>query len=196
MLRSPAYLNRSNYAAPRDMLVPKAFRGNKKKQHSKRLADLVNILKDKLTDEQRMRPFVRHYLNKCGAVPLWVLQNDLTFGNISHFYQLQKRGVQNAACKLIGQPANRNQRLEPLMLLRVFQVLSGFRNICAHDERLYCAVVRGARFSDMYSLLARVLPDREIQAMFDELGELVRTYQGSIAQDVLYGVFEEMNIQV
>lgn len=82
------------------------------------------------------------------------------------------------------------------MLLRVFQVLSGFRNICAHDERLYCAVVRGARFSDMYSLLARVLPDREIQAMFDELGELVRTYQGSIAQDVLYGVFEEMNIQV
>lgn len=37
-----------------------------------------------------MRPFVRHYLNKYGAVPLWVLQNDLTYGNISHLYQLQK----------------------------------------------------------------------------------------------------------
>lgn len=149
-----------------------------------------------MTDEQRMRPFVKHYLNKYGAVPLWVLQNDLTFGNISHFYQLQKRGVQNAACKLVSQTSNRNQRLEPIMLLRVIQVLSGFRNICAHDERLYCAVVRGARFSDMYSLLCRVLPDDETKAMLDELGRLVGSYRGLIAQDVLHSVFKEMNIRV
>lgn len=191
-----AYLNRANYVDPNDMLVPKAFRGDKRKQHSKRLADLIKILNDKVTDEQRMRSFVKHYLNKYGAVPLWVLQNDLTFGNISHFYQLQKRGVQNAACKLVGQTSNRKQRLEPIMLLRVIQVLSGFRNICAHDERLYCAVVRGARFSDMYSLLCRVLPDDETKAMLDDLGELVRAYQGLIARDVLYSVFKELNIRV
>lgn len=58
-----AYLNRANYIDPNDMLVPKVFRGNKKKQHSKRLTDLINILIDKMTDEQRMRPFVKHYLN-------------------------------------------------------------------------------------------------------------------------------------
>lgn len=168
----------------------------KKKQHSKRLTDLINILNDKVTDEQRMRPFVKHYLNKYGAVPLWVLQNDLTFGNVSHFYQLQKRGVQNAACKLVSQTSNRKQRLESIMLLRVIQVLSGFRNICAHDERLYCAVVRGARFSDLYSLLCRVLPDDETKAMLDELGRLVGSYRGLIAQDVLYSVFKEMNIRV
>lgn len=191
-----AYLNRANYVDPNDMLVPKAFRGDKRKQHSKRLADLIKILNDKVTDEQRMRPFVKHYLNKYGAVPLWVLQNDLTFGNISHFYQLQKRGVQNAACKLVSQTSNRKQRLEPITLLRVIQVLSGFRNICAHDERLYCAVVRGARFSDMYSLLCRVLPDDETKAMLDELGRLVGSYRGLIAQDVLYSVFKEMNIRV
>lgn len=40
----------------------------KKKQHSKRLTDLINILNDKVTDEQRMRPFVKHYLDKYGAV--------------------------------------------------------------------------------------------------------------------------------
>ena len=84
-----AYLTRSNYVAARDLLVPKAFRGNKGYQHSKNLAELLNLLNDKVSNEQHMRPFVRHYLNKYGAVPLWVLQNDLTFGNISHFYQLQ-----------------------------------------------------------------------------------------------------------
>lgn len=48
----------------------------------------------------------------------------------------------------------------------------------------------------MYSLLCRVLPDDETKAMLDELGELVGSYRGLIAQDVLYNVFKEMNIQV
>lgn len=108
----------------------------------------------------------------------------------------KKRSVQNAACKLVVQTASRSQRLEPVTLFRVIQVLSGFRNICAHDDRLYCAVVRGARFSDMYSLLCRVLPADETKAMLDELGRLVGSYGGLIAQDVLYSVFKEMNIRV
>ena len=32
--------------------------------------------------------------------------------------------------------------------------------------------------------------------MLDELGELIGSYQGLIAQDVLYSVFKEMNIKV
>lgn len=79
--RAPdAYLNRLNYVRPRDMLVPKAYRGNKNYLHAKNLAELLKTLNDKVSNEQHMRPFVRHYLNKYGAVPLWVLQNDLTFG--------------------------------------------------------------------------------------------------------------------
>lgn len=36
-----AYLNRCNYVASGDLLVPKAFRGNKGYQHSKNLAELL-----------------------------------------------------------------------------------------------------------------------------------------------------------
>lgn len=48
----------------------------------------------------------------------------------------------------------------------------------------------------MYSLLCRVLPADETKAMLDELGRLVGSYGGLIAQDVLYSVFKEMNIRV
>lgn len=48
----------------------------------------------------------------------------------------------------------------------------------------------------MYSLLCRVLTDDETKAMLDDLGELVRAYQGLIARDVLYSVFKEMNIRM
>lgn len=135
-----SYLERSNYVDAKDMLVPKTFRGNKAQLHSKNLAGLMRVMNGKLTDRSKMRPFVRHYMDAYGKVPLWVLQNDLTFGNISHFYQLQRRSVQNNACKIAAEISGCGRRLNPHDMLRMFDVLVGYRNICAHDERLYCAM--------------------------------------------------------
>ena len=185
-----AYLERSNYTPARDMLVPKSYQGNKAEEHATNMANLMKILNGKLTNKKKMRPFVKHYLNSYGKVPLWVLQNDLTFGNIAHFYQLQQniahfyqlqqRGVQNAACKIVGEISGRGVRLNPHDLLRAFDVLVGFRNICAHDERLYCATVKGARFADMFDELCVVLPEEDTHAMIDTLNSLIRAYQGKI----------------
>lgn len=189
-----AYLERSNYTSAKDMLVPKPYHGNKTEEHTTNMANLMKILNGKLGNQKRMRPFVRHYLNAYGKVPLWVLQNDLTFGNMAHFYQLQKRGVQNAACKIVGEISGMSVRLNPHDLLRAFDVLVGFRNICAHDERLYCATVKGAKFADMFDELNVVLPEKDTHAMVGALGSLVRAYRGRISDKVLAQVNTEMGI--
>lgn len=189
-----AYLERSNYTSAKDMLVPKSYHGNKTEEHTTNMANLMKILNGKLGNQKRMRPFVRHYLNAYGKVPLWVLQNDLTFGNMAHFYQLQKRGVQNAACKIVGEISGMSVRLNPHDLLRAFDVLVGFRNICAHDERLYCATVKGAKFADMFDELNVVLPEKDTHAMVGALGSLVRAYRGRISDKVLAQVNTEMGI--
>ena len=191
-----AYLERSNYCSANDMLVPKTYRGNKAEEYSTNMASLMKILNGKLTNAKKMRPFVRHYLSSYGKVPLWVLQNDLTFGNISHFYQLQKRGVQNAACKIVGEVSARGTRVSPHDLLRAFDVLVGFRNICAHDERLYCAEVKGARFSEMFDLLSLVLPAHETSAMVDVLNSLFSAYRGRIDRDVILQLMDSMGVEV
>lgn len=192
-----AYLDRSNYATAREMLVPDGFTGDKAKEYRNNLARLMRRLTEKLDpDKGKLRPFVKHYLEDYGAVPLWVLQNDLTFGNIAHFYQLQKRGVQNEACKIVLQVAGHGERIGARDLLRAFDVLVGFRNICAHDERLYCATVKGARFSDMFDQLSMVLTESETKAMLDTLNALIRAFAGRISPSVLVQVNLAMGVKV
>lgn len=176
-----AYLDRSNYATAKEMLVPDGFTGNKAREHRNNLARLMGRLTEKLDpDKGRLKPFVKHYLEDYGAVPLWVLQNDLTFGNIAHFYQLQKRGVQNEACRIVLQVAGHGERIGARELLRVFDVLVPYRNICAHDDRLYCAVEKGAHVEEMLDLVARVLTLDEVEELNESMVMLARGYAGRV----------------
>lgn len=185
-----AYLDRSNYVSAKDMLVPASFDGNKSKEHRTNLNRLMRRLNDKLDpDKGKLRPFVKHYLDSYGSVPLWVLQNDLTFGNIAHFYQLQKRGVQNEACRIVRQVAGHGARIGARELLRVFNVLVDFRNIYAHDDRLYCAVIDSAHFDEMLNLVHRVLTTNESAKLQRLIIMLAERYAGRVdprAMNALY----------
>lgn len=73
--------------------------------------------------------YINHYMTKYGFVPLWVLVNILTFGDICNFYRLMKQ----------------KQRIEISIefniaetdLSSLLNILCKTRNLCAHDERLY-----------------------------------------------------------
>ena len=184
-----SYLDRANYVSARDMLVPDGYSGDKRRDHARNLADLMARLNKKLDPNGKLRPFVRHYLDTYGTVPLWVLQNDLTFGNIAHFYQLQKRGVQNEACKIVLQVAGHGERIGARELLRIFNVLVDFRNICAHDDRLYCAVVDGAHFDEMLNLTARVLTENEVRELHGRIVMLGEEYAGRVDPRALNALY-------
>lgn len=191
-----AYLERSNYCRPDDMLVPKSFSGNKHREHRVNLNRLMGLFNDKLNIDSQSRPFITHYVNKYGGVPLWVLSNDLTFGNIAHFFQLQKRGVQNETCKIINDiRGNGNGTRDLRELLRAINVLVGFRNICAHDERLYCAVVKDARFNDMITMLSRVIPQDEVKDFISEINSLLKRYASRLDIDAIDDLITGMGVK-
>ena len=74
-------------------------------------------------------PMISHYMLKYGYVPMWVLVNTLTLGTISTFYAYLQQKDQND----IG----RRFSLRPEEMNSFLQVLTIYRNACAHDERLY-----------------------------------------------------------
>ena len=177
-----SYLQRSSYVDAKNMLFPKGFKGNRARTYSNDMSKLMRMLNGKLSDSPARKQFVGHYVNKYGSVPLWVLSNDLTFGNMAHFYQLQTRSVQNRSCKLVleanGQ-LEKKARMTPLELLHAFSVLSEFRNLCAHDERLYCSKVGKSGdidYSRMARELFRVLPERDFGSFIDEVFGLFAKY--------------------
>lgn len=195
-----AYVVRSNFCDWRDYLVPHTFRGNKRSVHSTNLVSLMNTLTRKLVVDNRTRAFVRHYINTYGKVPLWVLVNDLTFGNIIHFYQLMKPDERIEVCNIIARLSRRNSKergtLSPRKLLRTGKVLVGFRNICAHDERLYCAKVENASIGEMTSLMINILPESEVNEYVNEALRLWHSYSQRIKGVSLTDIFTEMGFTV
>lgn len=185
------YLDRSSFCSARDMLTPKAFKGNRTALHSKNLNALMGILNKKLVINASSRPFIVHYVATYGEVPLWVLSNDLTFGNMSHFYQLMKRGDQNAVCRYLFKTTlrtNGDKKITPHEVLRAYEVLTRFRNLCAHDERLYCAKVGNDDYATMLKLLEVALPADTVNAMRESVEGLVDKYSNDLytigAQDL------------
>ena len=75
-------------------------------------------------------PCISHYLNNYGYIPLWVLNNILTFGTVSKFYSLMKLQEKTKVSRIF--------KIQPHDLENFLKYLSSVRNFCAHGNRVFC----------------------------------------------------------
>ncbi len=158
------YYNKENDA----YLDPASYRRSSdyhsRKNYTRNLIRLLSVLQRAHDNEKK--EYIKHYLKEHGHVPLWVISNMLTFGNMSAFYDLQKAEVQNAICRNIRIASNKNlDKVGVKDIRKAFRILPEFRNICAHKERLYCARVGKTQefsFKDMFYSLSVVLDDESM----------------------------------
>ena len=73
--------------------------------------------------------YVNHYMTKYGFIPLWVLVNILSFGELCNFYKLMKQRERICVAKEFN--------ISEIELTSLLGILAKTRNLCAHDERLY-----------------------------------------------------------
>lgn len=93
--------------------------------------------------ERHPKDFIEHYRIRHQHVPLWVLANFLTFGVMSKFYSALTEATQATVCRELSAYTREigdgiGYRIEPHQLRLMFRYLSDLRNLCAHEERLYC----------------------------------------------------------
>lgn len=103
------------------------------------LAELSKIInKEK---ESSVKPQIRHYLEKHHEIPLWVLINYLTFGNVSFFFNALDNDLKNRICKEFGLQLKKEYGsaypIEPNILKDIIKISNLFRNVCAHDDILF-----------------------------------------------------------
>lgn len=161
---------------------------------------LISNLSKIISSEAHKRNAVSHYLEKYQGVPLWVLVNFLTMGNMQYFYQSLIDSLQNAVAKdfAVAYQNEHNSRIQftPEMLESILKIACFFRNVCAHGERLYNfrlnKPVKTANTSsvlgipnteltgrDLFSLLAflrLVLPKNEHETMLKKFDALFNEY--------------------
>ena len=68
--------------------------------------------------------------NKYHNVPLWVLMNALTFGQTSKMFQFLTQKRQGKICRDLKYVRKND-------MIKYLKVLTLFRNVCAHGERLF-----------------------------------------------------------
>lgn len=102
-----------------------------------KLIKLLDYQANKNTDHN----YLIHQRNTYKNVPLWAVMNTLTFGQLSHFYSCLPYNIQSDISKEFPNVNEHN-------LERYLDAITLFRNVCAHNERLYCFRLASRDFPD------------------------------------------------
>lgn len=90
---------------------------------------MIQIISGQLRDDSDYA-YIRHYLIRYQNVPLWVMMNVLTIGQLSKMYYCQKGRIKIKVCQEFG-PLKINE------MGKMLSIMTKFRNVCAHNERLF-----------------------------------------------------------
>lgn len=83
-----------------------------------------------LLERKTQYPYIEHQKQIYGNVPLWVLVKALTFGTLSKMYELAVSEVQSDISREFPE-------LDERQLGQFLNYLTDYRNLCAHNERLF-----------------------------------------------------------
>ena len=157
-----------------DYLDPACYRKKSDyKPTDKYTSGLIKLLStlQAVHDNKHRKEYIRHYLDAYRCLPLWVASKCLTFGNMSAFFDFQQQSVQNRACiNLSTALAKEKVRMRDMRF--AYHTLPDFRNLCAHDERLYCTKL-GKNGDKGFSELLKALKPMMTESEFKEYVALV-----------------------
>ena len=90
---------------------------------------LIANLQSDIAQAVEKKDYIKHYIITYGFVPLWVLVNCITLGRLSQFYTLMEQS-DRAKIAIYWNVQDGDLR-------QYIKLLADYRNLCAHDERIY-----------------------------------------------------------
>ena len=134
-----AYRFSEKYGQPNTYLQMSNFSRDPEKL--KDVLQLIAIISSIISDKAKYNNPIKHYLDNHDGVPLWVLVNYLTIGNIQNFYYCLDNSLREKIAKDFSIDYSKDYRLNIHItsddLQNILKTATLFRNVCAHEERLY-----------------------------------------------------------
>ena len=125
------YLNRNNYNQSKNNRITKLF-------------DEINNLITRYLTKVSFDNSIKHYMTSYQNIPLWVLVEHLSFGQLTTMYSLFNQSLRNSIAKEYSRycinlhpnlPAT--FRLNPSQIETIFDEIKDVRNLLAHNSMLY-----------------------------------------------------------
>lgn len=93
------------------------------------IQELIIKIQQKTAKAIGTKEYIKHYMLNYGFVPLWVLINVFSFGELSKFLELMKQNERVEVSKYFN--------CKEKELIQFVKIINYYRNLCAHDERIY-----------------------------------------------------------
>ena len=121
----------------------------------KKVLHQISILTKTIHDKVDKNGAIKHYIEEHGSVPLWVLVNYLTIGNLAYLYAVLKDADKDSIAKYYSDKHNKQYQVSNSLrfsaddLESALKIINLIRNKCAHDERLYNSNFGNVRVSSV-----------------------------------------------
>lgn len=176
------------------------------KNYSSDPNDLTNVLKNISTlsnlvssnNKNIGKPAIKHYIDRHGEIPLWVLINFLTLGNVSYFYSSLDDSLKSKIAKDFSskykQDYSSKDKIDVGEIREALKISNYFRNIVAHDEVMYSfsihkvssttslnkffkKIYKGKSLHDLVMILKLVLPKKEHEELIEGIKYIFGEYE-------------------
>ena len=107
---------------------------NAKVEVKEKVIDKIN---DEIKRNYKVHSAITHYMDKYNYIPPFILVKVLSFGVVSSLYGLLEQSDRQQISKYF--------KISDKLLKQILKNLTSIRNICAHNERLFC-------FRDKYTI--------------------------------------------
>lgn len=102
---------------------------NTKLKRIEYIQELIIKIQQKTAKAISTKDYIQHYMLNYGFVPLWVLINIFSFGELSKFLEVMKQKERIEISKYFDCKEDE--------LIQFVRIMNYYRNLCAHDERIY-----------------------------------------------------------
>ncbi|WFQ94575.1 Abi family protein [Mycoplasma feriruminatoris] len=122
--------------------------------------NFISTINKIIVSKNEKTQYIKHYIEQYGHVPLWVVVNIMSFGNMSFMFENLKDTDKNKITlfyvnryKDQNNKRNINIRVKNDSFLSLLKILNIVRNVCAHEERMYNIRFSRASTSDVSQLV-------------------------------------------
>lgn len=120
--------------------------------------EFVSNVYGTISRQRNKKQSLKYYLDNHRYIPMWVLVQVLTFGNISKMFDIQIFEVRKQIVNILNlNSVNLNLNENFHTISNIFNILNIYRNISAHGERLFCTSTK-IEIDDDYQKFSLLLP--------------------------------------
>lgn len=111
--------------------------------NNKRERELLQLIErlNQYIDKEDCQPYIKHYKTEHKYVPLWVLTNAITFGDMTLYYKYLTQKDKHSLVRTL----EKSTRIDPNHFYYILQMMRIYRNKLAHDETFYSYKARNRK---------------------------------------------------